>query len=89
MARRAGGAGVTIRVAIADDQRVVRDGLAMLVGLIDGVEVVGVAADGVAAVELALGERPDVMLMDLRMPRMEGAAATREIRAALAETQVY
>jgi DNA-binding NarL/FixJ family response regulator/signal transduction histidine kinase len=88
LARRARGAGLMIRVALADDQRVVRDGLAMLVGLIDGVEVVGVAADGVEAVELARRHRPDVMLMDLRMPRMEGAEATREILASLPETQV-
>ena len=79
---------MTIRVAIADDQRVVRDGLAMIVGLIDGAEVVGTASDGIEAIELAARERPDVVLMDLRMPRMEGAAATRRIRAQLPETQV-
>ena len=77
-----------IRVLIADDQRVVRDGLTMLVGLIDGVEVVGTAGDGVAAVESARRERPDVVLMDLRMPGMEGAEATRHIRASRPETQV-
>ena len=60
----------------------------MLVGLIDGVEVVGAACDGVEAVELAQTERPDVVLMDLRMPRMEGAEATRHIRAELPDTQV-
>ncbi len=60
----------------------------MLVGLIDGVEVVGAACDGVEAVELAQNERPDVVLMDLRMPRMEGAEATRHIRARLPDTQV-
>ena len=60
----------------------------MLVGLIDGVEVVGAARDGVEAVELAQAERPDVVLMDLRMPRMEGAEATRQIRAGLPDTQV-
>jgi DNA-binding NarL/FixJ family response regulator len=77
-----------IRVLIADDQRVVRDGLSMLVGLIDGVEVLGTACDGVEAVELAQRELPDVVLMDLRMPRMEGAEATRAIRAALPDTRV-
>ena len=78
----------SIRVLVADDQRTVRDGLSMLVGLIDGVEVVGAACDGVEAVELAQTERPDVVLMDLRMPRMEGAEATRRIRAELPDTQV-
>jgi DNA-binding NarL/FixJ family response regulator len=76
------------RVVIADDQRVVRDGLSMLVGLIDGVEVIGTACDGAEAVELARRELPDVVLMDLRMPRIEGAEATRAIREALPDTQV-
>jgi len=80
--------GASIRVLIADDQRVVREGLTMLVGLIDGVEVVGTASDGIEAVERARSARPDVVLMDLRMPRLEGADATREIRAALPGTQV-
>jgi DNA-binding NarL/FixJ family response regulator len=77
-----------IRVLIADDQRVVRDGLTLLVGLIDGVEVIGTACDGVEAVERAQNEKPDVVLMDLRMPRMDGAEATRQICAALDDTQV-
>jgi DNA-binding NarL/FixJ family response regulator len=77
-----------IRVLVADDQRVVRDGLTMLVGLIDGVEVVGTAADGIEAVAGAQRERPDVVLMDLRMPQLDGAEATRQIRATLPETQV-
>jgi DNA-binding NarL/FixJ family response regulator len=80
--------GEVIRVVIADDQRVVRDGLSMLVGLIDGVEVVGSASDGVEAIERSQQERPDVVLMDLRMPRMDGAEATRQIREALPDTQV-
>jgi DNA-binding NarL/FixJ family response regulator len=60
----------------------------MLIGLIDGVEVIGTASDGVEALEHATAERPDVVLMDLRMPRMEGAQATREILDALPDTKV-
>ena len=79
---------MTIRVLIADDQPVVRDGLAMLLGLIDDVEIVSTAADGIEAVECARSERPDIVLMDLRMPRLEGAEATRQILAALPDTRV-
>ena len=77
-----------IRVVIADDQRVVRDGLTMLVGLIDDFEVVGAASDGAEAVDLARDTRPDVVLMDLRMPEMDGTEATHHIRSSLPETQV-
>ena len=77
-----------IRVMIADDQRVVRDGLTMLVGLVDDVEIVGTAADGAEAVQLARATRPDVALMDLRMPELDGAEATRLIRSELPETHV-
>jgi DNA-binding NarL/FixJ family response regulator len=77
-----------IRVVIADDQRAVREGLAMLVALIDDIEVVGTAANGVEALELTGDLRPDVVLMDLRMPEMEGADATHRIRAALPDTHV-
>ena len=95
MASRAGGAGVTsapergtIRVLIADDQRVVREGLSMLVALIDGVEVVGTACDGAEAVRLAEAHRPDVILMDLRMPGTDGIAATADLRERLPATRV-
>jgi len=70
-----------MRVLIVDDQRVVREGLATIVAGFDHAEVVGLAADGVEAIQLASERDPDVVLMDLRMPRMDGVAATREIRA--------
>lgn len=68
-----------IRVLLVDDHAVVRGGLAQLVGAAGDMEVVGSAADGTEAVALARAERPDVVLMDLQMPGMDGVAATRAI----------
>jgi DNA-binding NarL/FixJ family response regulator len=79
-----------IRVLIADDQDLVRLGLSTLIGSEDDLAVAGEAADGLRAVELARAERPDVILMDVRMPGIDGIEATKRIAAdpALAGTRV-
>ncbi|MEU6144656.1 response regulator transcription factor [Streptomyces sp. NPDC047081] len=76
------------RVVVADDQTVVREGIVMLLGLLPGIEVVGAAGDGEEAVQLVAELAPDVVLMDLRMPRCDGVEATRRIRAEHPGTQV-
>jgi DNA-binding NarL/FixJ family response regulator len=68
-----------IRVLLADDQRVVREGLGTLLGLLDGIELVGTAADGEEALRLAAEHDPDIVLMDLRMPRLDGIEAIRRL----------
>jgi DNA-binding NarL/FixJ family response regulator len=79
-----------IRVLLADDQALVRAGFHALLGRSEDIEVVGEAADGVEALELARRYRPDVVLMDVRMPRLDGIAATAQLCAdpQLADTRV-
>jgi DNA-binding NarL/FixJ family response regulator len=77
-----------IRVLVADDQEIIRDGLAFILKKSGDMEVVATAEDGAEAVELARRHRPDVVLMDIKMPRMDGIAATRAITAELPDTRV-
>jgi DNA-binding NarL/FixJ family response regulator len=77
-----------IRVLVVDDQTVVRDGLVLLLGLLTGLEVVGSAADGEEAVRLVEEHQPDVVLMDLRMPRVDGVEATRRIKVRYPAVQI-
>jgi len=77
-----------IRIVVADDHPIVRAGIVGLLEQAQGIEVVGEAADGSEAVELAASERPDLVLMDLRMPGVDGASATASIVAAGDGTRV-
>lgn len=78
----------TVRVLVVDDQQLMRDGIASLLGIQDGIEVVGTAANGQEAIEQAMALQPDVVLMDVRMPVLDGVAATAQIRRQLPECQV-
>jgi CheY-like chemotaxis protein len=71
----------TVRVLLADDHKIMRDGLAMILNQRPGIEVVGMAADGQEAVTLAETLQPQVVIMDVSMPRLDGMAATRQIAA--------
>jgi DNA-binding NarL/FixJ family response regulator len=77
-----------ITVVLADDHAMVRLGLEQLLGGAEGIEVVGTAADGAAAVAVVLEQRPNVVLMDLQMPGVDGVAATRQIVASGVESEV-
>jgi DNA-binding NarL/FixJ family response regulator len=77
-----------IRVLIADDQTIVREGLVTLIGLLPGITVVGAATDGEDAVRKAVELRPDVVLMDLNMPRCNGVEATERLRGLRPDTAV-
>jgi len=83
-----GGAAMVIRVLIVDDHSIVREGLSMLLARDPDLEVVGEAADGAEAIRQARHLRPDVVVMDLLMPVLDGFAATRAIRDELPETEV-
>ena len=78
----------SVTVVVADDQSAVREGLVLLLGTLAGITVTGEAEDGQAAVELVQAADPDVVLMDLNMPRCDGVEATRRIRADYPRTQV-
>jgi DNA-binding NarL/FixJ family response regulator len=78
----------TIRVLVVDDQQLMRDGIASLLSIQDGIEVVGVAEDGQQAIEQAVALSPDVILMDIRMPAMDGITATEQVRRQLPDCQV-
>lgn len=74
-----GTSGPSIRVLIADDQKVFREGLAMMLGLLPGIEVTGTAIDGADAVRQVASTDPDIVLMDLSMPTLDGVEATRQL----------
>jgi len=77
-----------IRILIADDHAVVREGLEVILDAQSDMELVGIATDGVEAISLAAGTHPDIILLDLVMPRLDGLAAIRKIKAADPEARI-
>jgi len=77
-----------IRIVVVDDHDVVRRGLAILIRAFDDLDLIGSAANGIEAIDLAEKLRPDVMLMDMIMPEMDGVEATRQIREKYPDIQV-
>src|SRR6185369_2185 len=77
-----------VRVMVVDDQQLMRDGISSLLSIQENIEVIGTAANGQEAIEQALIEQPDLILMDVRMPVMDGITATRQIRYQLPTCQV-
>ena len=86
--RRGGTAGAIVRVMIADDHRLMREGTAALLESDPRVEIVGLAQDGIDAIELALTTRPDVVLLDLNMPELHGIQACAVLKSRLPRTRV-
>ena len=77
-----------IRVVLVDDQRLLREGLRIIIASAPDIVVIGEAEDGIAATTLVAAEKPDVLLMDIRMPLRDGITATREIRQLAPETRI-
>jgi DNA-binding NarL/FixJ family response regulator len=77
-----------VKVMVVDDQQLMRDGISSLLSIQDGIEMIGTASDGQEAIEQALALQPDVILMDVRMPVMNGITATEKIRQQLPSCQV-
>jgi DNA-binding NarL/FixJ family response regulator len=78
----------TIRVLVVDDQLLYAEAISVLLKLQDAIEVVGIAADGREAIALAIELQPDLVLMDIEMPRLDGISATKSIRRRMPETRV-
>jgi DNA-binding NarL/FixJ family response regulator len=79
---------MTVKVLVVDDQYLVREGIASLLSVQEGIEVVGTAANGLEALERTRALHPDVVLMDVRMPELDGVQATRQLRQEHPQTQV-